>query len=66
MCAAWTSRTGIPTTVLRPVMILDDSAMLQVTEDKVELGAFVHVEDVVAAVREPPVTSWMATMAEPR
>lgn len=50
MCAAWTSRTGIPTTVLRPVMILDDSALLRVTEDQAELGAFVHVEDVAAAV----------------
>jgi UDP-glucose 4-epimerase len=25
MCAAWTARTGIPTTVLRPVLILTDS-----------------------------------------
>ncbi len=50
MCAAWTSRTGVPTTVLRPVMILDDSALLRVTQDKAELGAFVHVEDVAAAV----------------
>lgn len=50
MCAAWTSRTGIPTTVLRPVMILDDSALLRVTENDAELGAFVHVDDVAAAV----------------
>lgn len=50
MCAAWTSRTGIPTTVLRPVMILDDSALLRVTEHDAELGAFIHVEDVAAAV----------------
>ena len=50
MCAAWTSRTGIPTTVLRPVMILDDSALRHLTEDEAELGAFVHVDDVAAAV----------------
>ncbi len=41
---------AIPTTVLRPVMILDDSALLRVTEDDAELGAFVHVDDVAAAV----------------
>ena len=50
MCAAWTSRTGIPTTVLRPVIILDDSALLRMTEEDAELGAFVHVDDVAAAV----------------
>lgn len=32
MCAAWTSRTGIPTTVLRPVMILTDPVLLQITQ----------------------------------
>ena len=50
MCAAWTSRTGIPTTVLRPVMILTDAALLQVTESEAELGAFVHADDVATAV----------------
>jgi UDP-glucose 4-epimerase len=50
MCAAWTSRTGIPTIVLRPVMILTDPALLRVTEAEAELGAFVHVDDVVTAV----------------
>jgi UDP-glucose 4-epimerase len=50
MCAAWTSRTGIPTTVLRPVMILDDAGLLRVTEEDAELGAFVHADDVAAAV----------------
>ena len=50
MCAAWTSRTGISTIVVRPVMILDDSALVQLTENKAELGAFVHVEDVATAV----------------
>lgn len=50
MCAAWTSRTGIPTTVLRPVMILDDAGLLNLVEGDAELGAFVHVEDVAAAV----------------
>lgn len=50
MCAAWTSRTGIPTIVLRPVKILTDTALLQVTESETELGAFIHVDDVAAAV----------------
>jgi UDP-glucose 4-epimerase len=50
MCAAWTSRTGIPTTVLRPVMILDDAGLLRVTEEDAELGAFIHADDVAAAV----------------
>jgi UDP-glucose 4-epimerase len=50
MCAVWTSRTGIPTTVLRPVMILDDVALHRMSQDNAELGAFVHVVDVAAAV----------------
>jgi hypothetical protein len=50
MCAAWTSRTGIPTIVLRPVLILTDPALLQVTETEAELGAFVHADDVATAV----------------
>lgn len=50
MCAAWTYRTGIPTTVLRPVMILTDPALLQITEADAELGAFVHADDVATAI----------------
>jgi UDP-glucose 4-epimerase len=50
MCAAWTSRTGIPTIVLRPVMILTDTALLRVTESGAELGAFIHADDVASAV----------------
>lgn len=50
MCAAWTSRTGIPTVVLRPVLILTDSGLREVTEDDLDLGAFVHVDDVATAV----------------
>lgn len=50
MCAAWTSRTGIPTIVLRPVMILNDPALLQITQTDAELGAFVHAGDVATAV----------------
>lgn len=49
MCSAWTSRTGIPTVVLRPVMILDDHGLTLVAEADAELGAFVHVDDVVEA-----------------
>jgi len=52
MCAAWTTRTGITTVVLRPVRILDDEKLAVITEADTELGAFVHVDDVVdAAVR---------------
>lgn len=49
MCSAWTDRTGIPTIVLRPVMILDDAAFD--SPESVEFGAFVHVADVAAAAR---------------
>jgi len=49
MCDAWTSRTGIPTLVLRPVMILDDGRLELMDESQAELGAFVHVDDVVDA-----------------
>jgi len=49
MCSAWTSRTGIPTVVLRPVMILDDHGLTLISESEAELGAFVHVDDVVDA-----------------
>lgn len=50
MCSAWTRRTGIPTIVLRPVMILDDVGLRSVSQETAELGAFVHVEDVASAV----------------
>jgi nucleoside-diphosphate-sugar epimerase len=49
MCQAWTTRTGIPTIVLRPVLILDDQGLAAYTSDTAELGAFVHVDDVAAA-----------------
>jgi nucleoside-diphosphate-sugar epimerase len=49
MCGAWTARTGITTIVLRPVMILTDHGLAHITEDDAELGAFVHVDDVVDA-----------------
>ena len=51
MCEMWTARTGIPTVVLRPVLILDDDALEHVTEDQAELGAFVHLDDVAAAAQ---------------
>lgn len=50
MCAAWTLRTCIPTIVLRPVLILTDPALLQITEADAELGAFVHADDVATAI----------------
>lgn len=50
MCEAWSSRTGIPTVVLRPVMILDDEGVANTDLAAAELGAFVHLDDVVEAV----------------
>jgi UDP-glucose 4-epimerase len=50
MCSGWTERTGIPTVVLRPVMILDDVSLESVSVDAVEFGAFVHVDDVADAI----------------
>jgi nucleoside-diphosphate-sugar epimerase len=50
MCEAWTSRTGIATVVLRPVMILSDEALARTDPGVAELGAFVHLDDVVEAV----------------
>jgi NAD(P)-dependent dehydrogenase (short-subunit alcohol dehydrogenase family) len=49
MCAAWTSRTGIPTVVLRPVLVLGDAGLARTSEGTVELGAYVHVDDAVDA-----------------
>jgi nucleoside-diphosphate-sugar epimerase len=49
-CAAWTTRTGIPTIVLRPVMILSDAGLERMAPRDAELGAFVHVDDVTDAV----------------
>lgn len=50
MCEAWTRRTGIPTVVLRPVMILTDATLAEAHPTTAELGAFVHVDDVCDAI----------------
>ena len=50
MCEIWSSRTGATTIVLRPVLILDDRSLAAVSERDAEYGAFVHVDDVAAAV----------------
>lgn len=47
MCAAWTARTGIPTIVFRPVMIVNDDTLASLRDP--EPSAFVHVEDVAEA-----------------
>jgi UDP-glucose 4-epimerase len=52
MCAAWTTRTGIPTIVFRPVMILSDDSLSATREAQAELGAYVHVGDVADAICE--------------
>jgi nucleoside-diphosphate-sugar epimerase len=49
MCEAWTTRTGIPSVVLRPVMILADTDD-RLVEGGAEFDAYVHLDDVVAAV----------------
>ena len=50
MCEAWTSRTGIPTVVLRPVMILSDHLLAGMSRDQAEFDSFVHVDDVADAI----------------
>lgn len=50
MCEAWSSRTLIPTVVLRPVMIVNDETASRMTPDVADMGAFVHVDDVADAV----------------
>jgi UDP-glucose 4-epimerase len=49
MCQAWTTRTGIATIVLRPVMVLNDQSLAAYSADTSELSAYVHVDDVAAA-----------------
>jgi nucleoside-diphosphate-sugar epimerase len=49
MCEAWSRRTGIDTVVLRPVMILEDGDPRLLREDVAQLGAYVHLDDVVDA-----------------
>jgi UDP-glucose 4-epimerase len=49
MCQAWTSRTGIPTIVLRPIQILNDQSLASYSAEAEELD-FVHVDDVASAV----------------
>jgi UDP-glucose 4-epimerase len=50
MCEAWTARTGIPTVVLRPVRALDEETLTSTDRADLDYGAFVHVDDVAAAV----------------
>jgi nucleoside-diphosphate-sugar epimerase len=50
MCATWTVRTSIPTIVLRPVHVVTDAQLRRLDERDLELGAFVHVDDVADAV----------------
>lgn len=49
MCEAWTTRTGIATVVLRPVMILDDGDPRLENGADAQLGAYVHLDDVADA-----------------
>ena len=47
MCAAWTSRTRIPTIVLRPVMVLTDDGLEHLSSQEVD--SFVHLDDLARA-----------------
>ena len=38
MCVAWTTRTGVPTTILRQVTILSDEGLATFRQDDAELG----------------------------
>jgi nucleoside-diphosphate-sugar epimerase len=50
MCDAWCGRTGIPTVVLRPVMILSDELLAGMSPDQAEFDSFVHLDDVADAI----------------
>ena len=50
MCQAWTTRTGIPTVVLRPVMVVTDDSLAAHSAETAEFEAFVHVDDVADAI----------------
>jgi nucleoside-diphosphate-sugar epimerase len=50
LCRAWSDGTGSPTVVLRPVFVADDRDIATRRSRDLYLGAWVHVDDVVAAV----------------
>jgi UDP-glucose 4-epimerase len=50
MCEAWTRRTGITTVVLRPVAVLDDVSLARARPEHMDLGAFIHVDDLAGAI----------------
>jgi UDP-glucose 4-epimerase len=50
MCAAWTTRTAIPTIVLRPVVVFSDEQIRRHAPRDLEYGAFVHIDDLADAV----------------
>jgi nucleoside-diphosphate-sugar epimerase len=50
MCEAWTSRTGIPTVLFRPVLVVTDETLAQARAGRTDLRPFVHVADVADAV----------------
>jgi nucleoside-diphosphate-sugar epimerase len=50
MCEIWTSRTRIPTIVLRPAATIDEERWQRLDPADFDLGAYVHVDDVATAV----------------
>jgi nucleoside-diphosphate-sugar epimerase len=46
----WTERSGIPTVVLRPVLVLSDEDYARTEPRQLRYGSFVHVDDVADAV----------------
>jgi nucleoside-diphosphate-sugar epimerase len=50
LCATWSACTRIPTIALRPVATYTSAQLAQLDAGRLELGAFVHVDDVADAV----------------
>jgi nucleoside-diphosphate-sugar epimerase len=50
MCEGWTYRTGIPTVVFRPVLVVTNEALAEARATQTDLRPIVHVDDVADAV----------------
>ena len=50
LCATWSARTRIPTVALRPVATYTSEQLAPLDTGRLEIGAFVHVDDVADAV----------------
>lgn len=50
LCAAWSARTGRSSVALRPVRVIDDTDQVALLRHRMEMDAWVHIDDVVHAV----------------